>query len=31
MKKEVMAVVGTIVVVIVVMLIHNWLGVPPWA
>ena len=30
-KKEVMAVVGTIVVVVVVMLVHNWLGVPPWA
>lgn len=29
-KKEVMAVVGTIVVVVIVMLIHNWLGVPPW-
>ncbi len=29
-KKEVMAVVGTIIVVVIVMLIHNWLGVPPW-
>ena len=29
-KKEVMAVVATILVVVIVMLIHNWLGVPPW-
>ena len=29
-KKEVMAVVGTIIVVLIVMLIHNWLGVAPW-
>ncbi|MEY4698559.1 MAG: hypothetical protein RIT14_2987 [Pseudomonadota bacterium] len=30
MAKEVMAVVGTLVVVGVVMMIHNWLGVQPW-
>ena len=31
MRKEVMAVVGTLVVVGVVMAVHNWLGVRPWA
>jgi uncharacterized membrane protein len=30
MRKEVTAGVATLVVVVVVMLIHNWLGVPPW-
>ncbi len=30
-KKEAMAVVGTVVVVVIVMLVHNWLGVQPWA
>jgi uncharacterized membrane protein len=29
-QKEVMAVVGTVVVVGIVMAIHNWLGVQPW-
>ena len=29
-RKEVMAVVGTLVVVAIVMAIHNWLGVRPW-
>lgn len=29
-KKEVTAIVATLVVVVVVMLIHNWLGVQPW-
>ncbi len=31
MRKEAMAVVGTLVVVGVVMAVHNWLGVRPWA
>jgi len=30
MRKEITAVVATLVVVVVVMLIHNWLGVQPW-
>jgi uncharacterized membrane protein len=30
MRKEVTAVIATLVVVVVVMLIHNWLGVQPW-
>jgi uncharacterized membrane protein len=29
-KKEITAIVATLVVVVVVMLIHNWLGVRPW-
>jgi len=30
MGKEVGAVVGAVLVMGVVMMIHNWLGVPPW-
>jgi hypothetical protein len=29
-RKEIMAVVGAVVVSGIVMLIHNWLGVQPW-
>jgi uncharacterized membrane protein len=29
-SKEIMAVAGAVVVTIIVMLIHNWLGVAPW-
>lgn len=29
-KREVMAVVGAVVVTVLVMLVHNWLGVQPW-
>ncbi|MES2843430.1 MAG: NnrU family protein [Pseudomonadota bacterium] len=29
-KKEITAIVATLVVVVIVMLIHNWLGVQPW-
>ncbi|MEF3048163.1 NnrU family protein [Pseudotabrizicola sp. L79] len=29
-SKEIMAVVGAVVVTVVIMLIHNWLGVQPW-
>lgn len=28
--KEIGAVVGAVVVMVAIMLVHNWLGVPPW-